>query len=437
MCRASTASRGRSPRTSTLTNERLFSYIAAMQAPAINLYDQDVYERSGPPHEQFRWLREHEPVRWHEIPGDTGFWAVTRYKDVFAVSLDSKTFSSARGGVIPRTWKDDEYEPQKGLLVNMDAPEHTRYRRLVSLIFAHKHVKRLEDSIRATTTELIDKVVATGECDFVASISAELPLRVIVELLGIPQADRHKVLEWSNKMMGFDDPEYQTDPMVPQIAAAELFMYANELAQERLAHPREDIVSHLLHAEVEGDRLTLTQFNSFVLLLAVAGNETTRNLISGGMLTLMQHPDQRARLLADPSLLDTAVEEMLRWVAPVNQFRRTATRDTELAGVRIKENDKVVVFYASANRDADVFPEPDRFDVGRTPNEHLAFGIGPHFCLGANLARLEIRVMFEELLRRLPDMQLAGPVERLRSNFINGIKRMPVRFTPERLRAQA
>jgi cholest-4-en-3-one 26-monooxygenase len=408
-----------------------------MQQPAIDLYDQDTYERSGPPHDQFRWLREHAPVYRHERRDDGPFWAVTRYQDVFAVSLDAKTFCSSRTGAIPRTFTPDEYEAQKGLLINMDAPEHTRYRRLVSLLFAHKHVKRLETDIRATTTELIDKVIADGECDFVASISAELPLRVIVELLGIPQADRHKVLDWSNKMMGFDDPELGLDPMVGRIAASELFMYANELAEQRLAHPREDIITHLLQTEMDGDRLTLAQFNSFVLLLAVAGNETTRNLISGGMLTLMQQPDERARLLADPSLLDTAVEEMLRWVTPVNQFRRTATRDTELAGVPIKEGDQVVVFYASANRDADVFPDPDRFDVARTPNDHLAFGIGPHFCLGANLARLEIGVMFEELLRRLPDMELAGPVERLRSNFINGIKRMPVRFTPELLRVRA
>jgi cholest-4-en-3-one 26-monooxygenase len=408
-----------------------------MQAPSINLYDQDSYERSGPPHEQFRWLREHAPVYRHERDDDGPFWAITRHRDVWAVSLDQKTFSSARTGAIPRTWKEDEYEAQKGLLINMDAPEHTRYRRLVSLLFAHKHVKKLEDSIRATAGELIEKVVADGECDFVAAISAELPLRVIIELLGIPQADRHKVLDWSNKMMGFDDPELGLDPMVGRIAASELFMYANELAEQRLAHPREDILSHLLSAEMDGDRLTLAQFNSFVLLLAVAGNETTRNLISGGMLTLMQHPAERARLLADPALLDPAVEEMLRWVTPVNQFRRTATRDTEIAGVSVREGDEVVVFYASANRDAGIFRDPDRFDVGRTPNDHLAFGIGPHFCLGANLARLEIRVMFEELLRRLPDMELAGPVERLRSNFINGIKRMPVRFTPERLRAQA
>jgi len=408
-----------------------------MERPPIDLYDQSTYERQGPPHEQLAWLRAHEPVIWHEMPGDVGFWAVTRYQDVFAVSLDQKTFSSARGGVILRSWKEGEYEPQKGMLVNLDPPEHTRYRRLVSLTFSAKVIRKLEQHVRAITAEILDKVARDGECDFVSAISAELPLRVIVELMGVPSEDRHKVLDWSNKMIGFDDPEYQTDQMTAAMAAAELFMYSNALAEERQRSPREDVISLLLQSEIEGQKLSITEFNSFFLLLAVAGNETTRNLVSGGMLALMQHPDERARLLADPALMPTAVEEMLRWVTPVNQFRRTATRDVELGGTQIREGDKVVVFYPSANRDESVFPDPQRFDVGRTPNEHLAFGIGPHFCLGANLARLEIRVMFEELLRRLPDMALAGPVERLRSNFINGIKRMPVRFTPERLRAQA
>jgi len=225
--------------------------------------------------------------------------------------------------------------------------------------------------------------------------------------------------------------------MVPKIAAAELFMYANELAAERRAHPREDLASDLMHGEVDGRHLSLEEFNAFFMLLLVAGNETTRNLISGGLLALVEHPHERARLQADPSLLPTAVEEMLRWVTPVNLFQRTATRDVELGGQRIREGDKLVLFYASANRDEGVFPDAARFDVGRTPNDHLAFGIGPHFCLGANLARLEIRVMFEELLRRLPDIEVAGPVERLRSNFINGIKRMPVRFTPGQARVRA
>ena len=216
------------------------------------------------------------------------------------------------------------------------------------------------------------------------------------------------------------------------MASAEMFMYANELALKRQSNPKDDLVSVLMEAEVDGEKLSVAEFNCFFLLLAVAGNETTRNTISGGMLALIEHPEQRARLMADRSLLDSAVEEIVRWVSPVMAFRRTATRDVVLAGRQIREGDSVCLWYGSANRDETMFEDPDRFDVGRTPNEHLGFGIGPHFCLGANLARLEIRIMFERLLERLPDIQLAGPVERLRSNFINGIKHMPVRFTPER-----
>ncbi|HEV7735236.1 MAG TPA: cytochrome P450 [Candidatus Binatia bacterium] len=402
----------------------------------IDLYDQQSYERQGPPYAGFRRLRTEDPVHWHDMPGDTGFWAITRYKDIFAVSLDQKTFSSQKGGVILRTWKDEEFEAQKNMLINLDPPEHTKYRRLVSMGFASKIIRHLEPHVREITNDIIDQVADAGECDFVSAISSELPLRVIVELMGVPLEDRHKVLDWSNKMIGFDDPEYQTQPenQVGAIAAAELFMYANALAEERLREPREDVISVLMRAEVDGSSLSMAEFNAFFLLLNVAGNETTRNLVSGGMLALMENPAERDRLLTDPTLIDSAVEEMLRWVTPVNLFRRTATRNVELGGKQIREGDKLVLFYASANRDESMFEDPERFDVGRTPNEHLAFGIGPHFCLGANLARLEIKVMFQELLRRLPDLELAGPVERLRSNFINGIKRMPVRFTPEHRR---
>jgi cholest-4-en-3-one 26-monooxygenase len=233
-------------------------------------------------------------------------------------------------------------------------------------------------------------------------------------------------------MIGFDDPQYQAAPENGKIAAAQVYMYAHELAEKRRQTPLDDLVSVLLEAEVEGEKLTEADFNQFFLLLLVAGNETTRNSISGGMLALMENPEQRERLLADPSLIDTAVEEIVRWVSPVQVFVRTATRDVELRGVPIKENERLTLWYGSANRDEEMFPDGHRFDVGRTPNEHLGFGIGPHFCLGANLARLEIRILFEELLRRLPDIELAGAPERLRSYFISGIKTMPVRFTPER-----
>jgi cholest-4-en-3-one 26-monooxygenase len=401
----------------------------SLRRPPVDLIDQSIYEAGGPPHALFKQLRTESPVCWNAM-GDDGFWSILRYQDVFDVSLDTKTFSAARAGVILRDHKPEEYEVQKGLLVNLDPPQHTKHRRLVSIGFSGKVIRNIEGHVRDVTREILDDVAPLGRCDFVDRVSAELPLQVIVEMVGVPKEDRRKVLEWTNKMIAFDDPEYGgAAPEVGQMAAAELFMYANELAEDREKNPKDDLVSILMQAEVDGERLSRADFSSFFMLLLVAGNETTRNLISGGMLTLIEHPEQRARLMADRSLLPSAIEEMLRWVSPVNVFRRTATRDTEIGGQQIREGEKVALFYASANRDEAAFENPEIFDIARTPNDHLAFGIGPHFCLGANLARLEIRVMFEELLRRMPDIELDGPAERLRSYFINGIKRMPVRFT--------
>jgi cholest-4-en-3-one 26-monooxygenase len=253
---------------------------------------------------------------------------------------------------------------------------------------------------------------------------------VICELIGIPVEDRGKIVEWSNAIVGMDDPEYAESVGAGSLAALEVYGYAAELAAARARAPRDDVASLLLAAEVDGERLGEAQFNAFVLVLAVAGNETTRNALSGGLLALFEHPAERARLQADPSLLPTAADEILRWVTPVMHFRRTAERDVELGGRPIRAGDKVVVWYVSANRDERVFPAPERFDVGRTPNDHLSFGFGPHFCLGAALARLEIQIFFEELLRRLPDIAPAGPAVRMRGNHIAGIKHLPVRFTP-------
>lgn len=418
-----------------LTNERLFVYLPVMEAADINLFDPDNYAAGGPPHEQFRWLRTHAPVFRHALPttgryGKDPVWAITRYRDIERISLNQKLFSSARTGVILREFSPEEYENVKGHLINMDPPQHSKFRKILSAGFTPKMLRNLEPHVREIARGIVDAVIEKGSCDFVTEIAAELPLQVIVEMMGVPIGDRHRVFDWSNKMLGYDDPEYQADELTPHIAAAEFYMYANELAEQRLAQPKDDLASVLLHAEVDGERLSTIDFNSFFLLLAVAGNETTRNLISGGMLALFQHPDELARLRRDPGLMPTAVDEMLRWVTPVNLFRRTVTEDTELRGVRLAEGDRVVLFYASANRDEEIFSEPERFDIGRKANDHLAFGFGPHFCLGAHLARMEIRIMFEELMRRMPDLEQVGPAERLRSNFINGIKRLPVRFTP-------
>ena len=400
-----------------------------MRLAEVDLVNADNFV-PGVPHDAFQVLRKEAPIFWHKEPdGGAGFWALTRYDDVMAVSKDPGTFSSYKGGTILRDIPEDDLNNTRTIMLNMDPPQHARYRRLVSQGFTPRMTAALEPHIREIADKIIDAVITRGECDFVTEIAAELPLQVIAELLGIPLEDRHKVFEWSNRLIGFDDPEFQNSMEEGKLAAMEMYMYANQLALERKGSPRDDLVSVLMNGMVDGEQLSELEFDSFFLLLAVAGNETTRNLISGGMLALIESPAERARLLAEPSLLPNAVEEMLRYVSPVMHFRRTATRDTEIRGQKIREGEKVTVWYISANRDEEVFPHANRFDAGRTPNNHLAFGIGEHFCLGSNLARLEIRIMFEQLLRRMPDIELAGTVARLRSNFINGVKRMPVRYT--------
>ncbi len=396
-----------------------------MQLTDVDLLNPDIYVH-GVPHHVFRRLRAEAPVLWQQRPEGEGFWVITKYHDVAAVSQDWATFSSARGVV-----GLDELEGGTELMMlNMDPPRHDKLRKLVSPGFTLARIKGLEAAIRRVTNQVLDQVAPKGGCDFVTEVAAELPLQVIAELMGIPQEDRRQVFDWSNTMIGGEDQEYQTSPDAAMKASLEMYAYAEKLANQRRQRPGDDLVSVLMGAEVDGEKLTPVEFDVFFLLLAVAGNETTRNLISGGLLALMEHPQQWARLRADPSLMPAAVEEMLRWVTPVMYFRRTATRDTEIRGQKIRAGDKVTIWYVSANRDEEVFSDPDRFDVGRHPNFHLAFGGGgPHNCLGLNLARLEIRVMFEELMRRLPDIQLAGPAQRLRSSFINGIKHMPVRFT--------
>jgi cholest-4-en-3-one 26-monooxygenase len=404
----------------------------------VTLQDIDVFDPDGyvpaVPHDAFRILRSDAPVFWHPEPAGPGFWAVTRHRDVFGVSTDPRTFSSGRRGALLVDPNEQGLQTMQLMLLNMDPPKHTKLRNLVSKGFTPRMIARLGENVRTVTTGLIDKIAPRGACDFVAEVAAELPLQVIAEMIGIPQEDRHKVFDWSNRMIGFDDPEYRTSYDDGIVAATEMYAYANELAVERRRNPTDDLVSVLMAAEIDGERLTELEFDVFFLLLSVAGNETTRNLLSGGLLALIEHPEERAKLLAEPSRIPSGVEELLRWVSPVMHVRRTATRDTEIRGTKIREGDKVVVYYISANRDEEVFADPYRFDVDRRPNEHLAFGVGTHFCLGASLARLEIRALFEELLRRLPDIELAAPPRRLRSNFINGIKEMQIRYTPARAR---
>ena len=395
---------------------------------AVQLDDPNTY-LVGPPHDFFDHLRRDEPVHWHESPNyPPGFWVVTKYADVIGIERDVKTFSSAQGGAL----LDDQAEGTELMMLNQDPPQHTRLRNLVARGFTPKVIKAMEPHIREAAQQIVARQLGNDDViDFVPNFAAELPLVVIAELLGVPYEDRHKIFEWSNRLIGNSDEEYnQGAPEEAMEASMELYMYAQSLADARRERPMDDIVTTLITAELDGEKLTDIEFNVFVLLLAVAGNETTRNLISGGMLALMEHPDEKARVLADvPGTLDTLVDEMLRYVSPVMYFRRTALTDTELRGVEIKQGQKVTVWYGAANRDEDVFADPHRFDVTRSPNEHIAFGgRGPHYCLGTALAKMEIKVMFEEMLTKAPDMRLVGEPDRLASNLINGIKHLPVKL---------
>jgi len=387
--------------------------------------------------ELFARLRAERPVSRHFgipfVPGseDIAWWAVTRYDDVMHVSRHADLFCSGQGGTnigdIP-----PELAEFLGSIINMDAPRHTKLRRIISAGFTPRHLASVEESVRSRAVAIVDKLMGSTSCDVVTDIAAPLPLQVICDMMGIPESDEQRMFELSNIILGFGDPEYVMGINDLMMAGGELFQYGLALAEARLAEPRDDIASALIHAEVDGERLTAAELGSFFVLLVVAGNETTRTAISHGLLALTHFPDQRAAWLADiDGLGQSATEEIVRWATPVLHFRRTATQDLDLGGQHIAAGDRVVMLYQSANFDADHFDDPFRFDITRTPNDHVGFGAGgPHFCLGANLARREIRVMFEELLRRVPDIAVSGEPDMLRSSFVHGIKRMPATFTP-------
>ena len=384
----------------------------------------------GEPHDQFDRLRREAPVFWHPEPGDTGFWAVTKHADVVAVSRDSATYSSELGGAFIPTQDEAALLSLRLTILMMDPPKHHRYRRLVSRGFTPRMISALVEEIDRRAARVIDEVCEKGEVEFVEEIAAQVPVQMICEMIGLEKEQWPRMFELSNQLIGSrDDPDYQGED--PMIASMEVYALCDAVAADRRANPRDDLMTALVEAEVDGERLSDAELNLFFITLIVAGNETTRNLINHSMLALIDHPDQAQRLRDDPSLWDTAVDEMLRWGSSIHNFRRTATRDTELRGVPIKEGDKVVIYYASANRDEEVFADPHTFDVGRTPNEHVTFGGGgEHFCLGASLARAEIKATMRQIVERLPDLTLAGPYHRLHSDFVSGIKTMPVRFTP-------
>ena len=400
-----------------------------MKLEDIDLTDEDTWA-DHIPHDQFSFLRAEAPIYRH--PGNTvgdrvieDFWALTRHADVQVVNRDTTTFSSEQRGVMVSE-PDEETSAHFRTMLDTDPPAHTRLRRLVNRGFTPRMVTRFEEHYAQLTSDLLALGVAQGTFDFVTDVAAELPLMAIAEMLGVPVEDRHKLFEWSNKLVGNSDPEYVGSADDALTAATELYVYFNQLGEERRAEPGDDIISRLI-TEVEGDALGPHEFETFCLLLTVAGNETTRNATSHGMHALLEHPDQMQLLRDNPELLDPAIEEILRWATPVINFRRTATCATEVGGQAIAEGDALVMYYMSANRDETVFEDPFTFDITRDPNDHIAFGGGgAHHCLGANLARLELQIIFKELLASTRSITQAGDVARLRSNFINGIKHMPV-----------
>ncbi len=406
----------------------------------VDLWDMDAFQRQEH-HEMLDQLRETEPgIHWvDEGDNGPGFWAITRIEDLREVNRRPEIFSSNKGGTQMQELDDEnsvDVVQRDSLMLSMDPPKHTRYRRLVSRGFTPRMIGLLEDYLENRNEIILDGVVEKGSCDFVADISAELPMQAISEMMGIPAEDRPKIFEWTNKFIGTDDPDFVADHDEVMEAFTELYMYSHALQQERRDRPGDDIITTLLQADVDGEKLDETEFDMFFLLLCVAGNETTRNTATRGMMGFFDFPDQWQKFVSDPDrYMDTAVEEIVRWATPVLNFRRQAACDTEIRGVKIKEGDKVVIWHISANRDPRAFDDPWQFDIERDPNDHVGFGGGgPHFCLGANLARMEIRLMFRELAARMPDMRLDGEIGYLRSNFIGGIKWMPIAYTPSESR---
>lgn len=385
----------------------------------------------GVPHETFDRLRATAPVHWQAETGRTGtrpgpgYWALTRHEDVSFVSKHADLFSSESGSVVLSDLRGRDLHNMRQQLINMDAPRHTQLRKLMSPHFRPGAVKGMVAPIERAVRQTLDAIPADGACDFVDAVSAPISLLGLTHLLGVPDCDADRFFHWTNKLIGASDPEVSSE-WRGRLAVLEIFFYAGRMRRKRKRKPTDDIWSSLVNGEIDGAKLDRLTMNMNYFLLIIAGNETTRNALSGGMQALCEHPEQLAKLRADPSLLPGAIEEMLRWVTPVMQFRRTATRDLQIGDQEIAKGDKLVVYYGAANRDPAVFDDPHVFDITRSPNPHLAFGTGAHFCAGSHMARLEMRSTFAALLERFAHFELVEPPTRLKSNFISGIKQMPM-----------
>ena len=404
----------------------------------VDLWDPSTF-RSGPPYEAFATLRRAAPVAWHEEPPrreggrpGPGFWCVTSHAEIHEVSTNPDVFSSWLGGFTGADISGAVLEETRLNLMGMDPPDHTRFRQAIRAPFMRDGVRTLVATVEGFAREVVDAVAHKGETDFVADIASELPLLLLSHLMGVPPEDRGLFYDWSNKIIGNHDPDFGGSVKDFLTAKDELFAYGREIIAAKRRNPGDDLVSSFVRAEIDGEPLDDERIILLWFLLLIAGNETTRSSLTGAMEMLSEFPEQRALLVADPDThMAGFIEESLRYTNPVLHFRRTATRDVELGGAQVREGDKLLLWYPAANRDESVFESPDEFDLTRSPNLHLAFGVGPHFCLGARLGRLQIASMLRELLTRLPDIEVTAPATRAHSNFLNSAKTLPVRFTPE------
>jgi cholest-4-en-3-one 26-monooxygenase len=402
--------------------------------PGFDFTDPDIYAERLPI-EELAHMRKVAPIWWNEQPKDVGafrdggYWVVTKHKDVKEVSLRSDVFSSNAKTALPRYREGadpESLERGKVVLLNQDAPHHTHLRKIISRAFTPRAVERLRDELNQRAQNIVKAAAAEGSGDFVEQVSCELPLQAIAGLMGVPQEDRKKLFDWSNQMVGDQDPEFATND--PMAASIELIMYGMQMAAERAKNPGDDLVTKLVQADVEGHKLSDDEFGFFVILLAVAGNETTRNSITQGMMAFTDFPDQWELFKKERPA--TTADEIVRWATPVTSFQRTALEDTELSGVPIKKGQRVVMFYRSANFDEDVFDDPFTFNILRDPNPHVGFGgTGAHFCIGANLARMTIDLIFNAIADQMPDLKPISEPERLRSGWLNGIKHWQVDYT--------
>jgi cytochrome P450 len=395
---------------------------------AVNLYDPDGYV-AAPPHEAFAELRRTQPVFFQEMPDEPGYWAVLKHADVVHVAREPNLFSASDGGVVLENLDPAQLEHMRNMLLAMDPPRHVDYRRPIAPRFKARVIAAMEDQIRGICREIMETTAAKGDVEFVHDVTSSLPSRVIGDLMGLPAEDLPMIHRLAEMNTSGQDAEYANHNEISQ-GTIDMAMYAIEFAaRRRVEEPRADLTTLLLETDFNGTYMSDIDFGSFFVQLVTAGNDTTKTMLSSGLLALLQHPDQLADLRADPALIAGAVEEILRWANPLHYFRRNATADTELRGVQIKAGDKVAMIYTSANRDEDVFDDPDRFDIRRQPNPHLSFGIAEHFCLGVHLARLEGRVFFEELLSTFGSIELTGEPVRVRSNLNNALKALPIRLT--------